>query len=73
MTLSSMSRPKSKQTKMMPSLRNSTASSQRAKPEVKAFAGKGVMLGAYNNVQEEEKTSAKTFSGLKIDPKTQPK
>lgn len=73
MTLNTMNRPKSKQTKMMPSLRNSTASSQRAKPEVKAFSGKGVMIGAYNDSTQEEEKVSKTFSGLKIDPKTLPK
>jgi hypothetical protein len=48
MTLGTMNRPKSKQMKTMPSLKNSSVSSKR-NYEVKAFSGAGVRLGGHND------------------------
>ena len=51
MTLASMNRPKSKQMKAMPSLQHKQ-SLPRKQPEIKAFSGAGVRLGAYEEPEE---------------------
>ncbi|TNV80169.1 hypothetical protein FGO68_gene13586 [Halteria grandinella] len=68
MTLSSMNRPKSKQTKAMPSLRNAAKPEPKPKKQPQTFGGAGVMIGSYSQ-PEEQKTPVRpqtSFTGLKV-------
>lgn len=61
--------------KAMPSLKNARAAldsaSKSKRPEIKAFSGKGVRLGGYDEPEEEKKSTKPetSFSGLKLENK----